>query len=307
MAASGIYFIDSLYPDEGSRWIETALPLARQAPNRDSVIALSYLVIYAAFLNDRGAAEPAQVQLRQWMSNVDDPLAMGTAFFALGIFCQINSVYAEAVELHRKSLSWFQQAGYPAWIVISMLELGNCLVLSGAMDAAWAILEEGIAFAGAVGSSSEMAYGLLYLGFAELSRGDLQAAAAGFAGGLDQALGHHLVRVSLGCICGIAGVARVGENAEAAARLLGAVEAARQSSGIRVLPNEPLIDEIAHHVRNDLGVERDLAFRQEGALLTYERAVELARGIALRLAGNHKSALPKAVGAWKTASDGSGS
>lgn len=229
------------------------------------------------------------------MFATDDPLAIGMASIMQGISLQISGRYAEAVDLHEQALARFQQTGYTAWIVQSMFELGDCLLLSGEIDRARDIIEHGIELAGNVGSPVEMVYGLLYLGFAELIHGNLKAAAAVFAGGLDQAVGHRIGRVSLSCIGGMAGVARTQGNPELAACLLGAVDEARQSIGIRVLVDQSLLDEIAHSVRSDLGGERDAALRREGARLTFEQVLELVYGIALGLAGKPDPPFPAAI------------
>ncbi len=284
LAAGQIYFVDRLSPDESAWWFEAALPLTVQKPDRARVIALSYLIISATFLNDRARAESAIGRLQQWTSQVDDPLAIGMSSFAQGVFCQIFGRYIEAAILHRQALGWFEQAEAPAWVATAMMELGDCLLLSGATDEAWAIIDKGVAFASALGSAPEMAYGLLYLGFAGLSLGDLRAAAAGFTDGLDLALEHRIARISLGCMGGMAGVAHANGNPELAAQLLGAVEAARRSGRIQLLANQSLIDDIATRVRSDLGSERDAALRNQGALLTFEQAVDLARTMAGHLA-----------------------
>jgi predicted ATPase len=299
-----LFFSDRLSPHEGARWIEAALPLARRASEPDRVIALSLLVVYATYLDDRAAAESARDQLKTWMRMTADPMAIGTACFMQGVFCQVNGLYPEAVSLHEQALAQFQEGEYPAWTILSLFEHGDCLLLSGSIDRARDVIEQGIALAREVGSTSELSYGLLYLGFAELTPGNLPAAAAGFAGGLDVALDHRIDRLSLGCITGMAGVARARGNPELAARLLGAVEEARRSSGIHLLPNQALIDEIAQLVRNDLGVERDRTLRREGARLTFAQAVDLAQGIALELARNLGAPSRAAAGGSQTGSDG---
>jgi hypothetical protein len=87
-----------------------------------------------------------------------------------------------------------------------MLEIGSISLMAGRVEQAVAILDESLIVARQAGSETELAYGLLYRGFAALAQKDPALAARFFEEGLRLAQRYQMDRVTLGAIGGLAGV-----------------------------------------------------------------------------------------------------
>jgi hypothetical protein len=121
---------------------------------------------------------------------------------------------------------------------------------------------------------------LLYRGFAALAQEDPALAAQFFEDGLRQAQRYQMDRVTLGSIGGLAGVTLALNQPELAARLIGAVEAARQSSGVGRICQALQVDAITSQTVECLGKEAFDACMNEGSTTAYQEAIDTALAVA---------------------------
>ena len=107
---------------------------------------------------------------------------------------------------------------------------------------------------------------IILRGHAALRQGDLARAAGLFAEGVTDAKGLHHTPALLGAMAGLAGVALVRGQAERAARLLGAIEAERESVGIEHIRSWLHAEKIAKNT--DAALEA-AAFEQAGPVAAW--------------------------------------
>ena len=156
------------------------------------------------------------------------------------------------------------------------------------------MLDEALAILRRLGSSWGLSTALAKRGHAALLLGNPVLAANLFAESIVVAEQMDDVRHILGAVAGLAGVALALGQPERAARLLGAVDAAKEASGIRRPALAPLSERITREI--------------QGQLTEPEFAVAWDEGRALRFADAIADALTLAssVGAQEPARDGVG-
>jgi hypothetical protein len=165
-----------------------------------------------------------------------------------------------------------------------MSELGSKWLLAGKLERAAQILDESVAAARHAGSEPVLGYGLVIRGFAALAQEKPALAGLNFSEGLILAHRFRMDRTSLAAIGGLAGVALALAQPERSARLLGAVEAAKQSSGVGRIQEEGSVDAIRHAARDRLGHEFFDEHSTFGGRLTYGEAVDEALEIRSAIA-----------------------
>jgi len=116
-------------------------------------------------------------------------------------------------------------------------------------------------------------------GHAALLLGDSTLAAQLFAESITAAQEIGVARIVMGAVAGLAGVALVRGQPERAVRLLGAVEAARETSGVGRISHAPYAERIAAEVRARLGESAFAAAWKQGQAVPFEHA--LAGALAL--------------------------
>ncbi len=89
-----------------------------------------------------------------------------------------------------------------------------------------------------------------------------------------------MYRFVLAALAGIAGVCARTRHLEDAARILGFVQAAVDSSGLVHIVDETQVDLIVGHTQALLGAELFAALGREGEELSYDTIVALTRSIA---------------------------
>jgi hypothetical protein len=128
---------------------------------------------------------------------------------------------------------------------------------------------------------------IILRGHAALRQGDLSLAASLFAEGIADASDLHHMPALLGAMAGMAGVALERGQAERAAWLLGAVEAARESVGIK-------------HIRSWLHAEIIAADARAALGAAFERAWSVGRAAPMEDAITDALAIASEVGAGIT-------
>jgi predicted ATPase len=279
LSAASIYSMDRISPQEGCTWAMRALPMVENPVHPDTVIALSEVVVFATFLADLDTAGHTVERLRSLATRTGDPLAQAIAALAQGIYFQFRGDLDESTRHHEDALDRFQLLGLPAYTYFAMFELGNLWLLRGEPERARPLFIDGIAGARQTESTSELAYGYLYLGLTDMDRNQAAAVEA-LHSSLRYAQALRLERVTLAALSGIAGIAHARGDAERAAQLLGAIEAARRSAGVTVIAAPRLIAGIVARVTATLGDERAAICQTEGATWTYDQTLAVALEIA---------------------------
>jgi hypothetical protein len=142
------------------------------------------------------------------------------------------------------------------------------------------MLDEALASFRASGSTQGIAMVTGQRGHAALAQGDLPLAARLFAESIDTARQIPFERFVLGATAGLAGIALALDQAERAARLLGATDGARESLGMKRISHALHADRITTATRDALGIP---AFEQawsRGAVLPFEETVAEALALA---------------------------
>ena len=139
-----------------------------------------------------------------------------------------------------------------------------------------ALIDESVEAAREHGSGIVMTNKLIQRAFAALAQDDARLAAALFTESLSRSREYNVSRSVLGSIAGLAGVGLALDQPEAAARLLGAVEAASRVSGAGRYSEAALAAGIVAAVRTRLGNEAFEARKSEGSAMTYEEAIDAA-------------------------------
>jgi hypothetical protein len=172
----------------------------------------------------------------------------------------------EAVPL----LQMTRVAGFTAWV---QADVADKLVWLGDLDAAIPMLDKAIEDLRAAGYSWGVAMALGQRGHAALRQGILEDAARLFASSIAAARQGGDERAALGAAAGLAGVALACDEPERAARLLGAIDAARESLGTGRIAHGLHAERISADTRAALGTAPFEQAWLGGRMLTLEEAI----------------------------------
>jgi non-specific serine/threonine protein kinase len=262
------------------RWLESALSAAPDAPAIDRALAHWLLALMNGV---RGYGEQAHVHAEQALiaaQLAEDPHLLGLTQYAVGMawefrgdLDQAASAYKEAIPLLRAA-----ESEASAWYV--QAELADKLVLQGDLEAGVPMLDEALIRLRQVSSEWFIVAVVAERGQAALLQGDLPGAARWFTETIDLAGPIQHMRTLLSAVTGLAGVALALGQAERAARLLGAVEAAQEDLDGAQISLAHFAKRITAETCNALDAptfERALAV---GRLLTLADAVSEAQTVA---------------------------
>ena len=163
-----------------------------------------------------------------------DPVGLGFAHLALALVWEDRgdidraaAAYAEAIPL------WQDNRRHGGQSLVTQAELADKLVLQGDLEAGVPMLEDALTRLRRADPPWFVVHVINLRGHAALLQDDLRLAARLFAEAIERARGFQHAQSLLGAMAGLAGVALARGQAERAARLLGAVEAARATVGMR--------------------------------------------------------------------------
>jgi predicted ATPase/class 3 adenylate cyclase len=251
------------------RWLETALAAAPDAPAADLVIAHKLLVLMNYVF---GQVEDAGFHAQQALIAAQasgEPVLLGQAHHVVGVAWEARRDFDRAAAAYTEAIPWLRAAGDEVFAWYVQAELADNLVLSGDLAAGVPMLDEALGRLRQLSSEWFVVLVIALRGHAALRQGDLPGAAHRFTESIEVARAVQHTRTLLSAVTGLAGVALAIGNAERAAQLLGAVEAARESLGFA---------QIAHV----LHAER-ITVDTRAALdpVAYERALEAGRKVQL--------------------------
>jgi predicted ATPase len=266
-------------------WLAAALAAAPEAPARDRAAVHTILVVVNA---RQGKHEDAKTHAEHALAAAEesgDAFLLGLAQFDMGVVGEYRGDGALSARGYAAAVPHFQEAGYAMYAAWSLSEAGDKLVWTGDLEAAVPMLEEALRLHQQADFAIGMGMTLGHLGHAALAQGDLPRAARSFAESLERGQELEDVRMSLGAMAGLAGVARAHGQPERAARLLGATDAARERNGLDRIAHTLHADRIVAATQKELGAD---AFEQAwvaGRLLSQEEARAEAVAIAAEVAG----------------------
>jgi predicted ATPase/DNA-binding XRE family transcriptional regulator len=214
------------------RWLETALSGAPDAPATDLMLAHWHL----AHMNVlRGEAEDARVHAERALLAAQasgEALLRGMAQYALGIAWEYLGDLDQAAAAMSAAIPLLRKAGFAdfAWYV--QADLADKRILLGDLAGGAPMIDEALQRLQQSSTDWFVVIAIAQRGHAALWQGDLPGAAHWFTESIHQARTQHQTRTVLSAVTGLAGAALARGQAKRAARLLGAVEAAREALGL---------------------------------------------------------------------------
>jgi predicted ATPase/DNA-binding CsgD family transcriptional regulator len=294
-AVLDVFWFSRPYLGEARRLLETGLAAGADVPADVRGMALHVLANVTCFLGDHDAALAHAEEELALARQLGEPFPLGRAHYGLGIVWEhagnaawAGAHFAEAVPLLRRAKA-------TSWVYLALAGVGSMRLACGDVEEAIPLLDEALALVrqsddadpGALQDTLGLALVLGQRAHAARIQGDQVLASRLFVESISAARELGAERVLLGQVAGLAGVALAQEQPERAARLLGAVAAARESSGVARIAHALDADRIAAAVRSRLGEKSFAVAFPAGHALSLAEAV--ADGIALAAAIESKA------------------
>ncbi len=269
---------------EGRWWLETALAQARRAPSLPPAIWAKALGAAGNLASSQGDYKQAiawfEESLALWQM-IGDKASIASELNALGIAVYDQRDYGRARVLFEESLALHRELGDKLGVAHALNSLGCLLNSQGEHARAALVFEECLALFRESSVEWGITYALINMAEAHLYQLDAAQAQPLFAEGLvlSQKLGHKGILAE--CLAGIAGAAGMTNQAEPAARLLGAAEILREIIGSTIPPAERAnYERIVAIVRNQLDETTFERAWAEGRAMAIEQAVACALEIS---------------------------
>ncbi|MDF3041547.1 MAG: adenylate/guanylate cyclase protein, partial [Thermomicrobiales bacterium] len=262
------------------RWLTAALAAAPEAPAADRTVAHYLLALVNSTLgNEEDAAMHAQ-RLLSAARESGEPAALGLAQYGVGMVWEFHGHSEQAAAALTEAIPLLQGAGNAVLAAWAQADLADILVWRGELAAGVPMLDEALARLRQIGSDWLILLVLNQRGHAALAEEDLPRAAGCFAESITEARSTQQTRTILGAVHGLAGVALALGQPERAARLLGAVGAAREALGMGRISQKHHGERITADTRAALEAAAFEEAWTAGRVLTVEEAVAEALAIA---------------------------
>jgi predicted ATPase/DNA-binding CsgD family transcriptional regulator len=260
-AVLDVFWFSRSYLNEARRWLEAGLDVGADVPADVRGMALHVLANVACFLGDHEAALIRAEEELALARQLGEPFPLGRAHYGLGIVWEHAGDAARAGAYHAEAVSLFREAEATSWVFMALAGVGSMRLACGDLAGALPLLDEAVALVrrkddtdpSALQDTLGLALVLGQRAHAARIQGDQVLAGRLFAESIAAAQELGAERILLGQLAGLAGVALAQEQPERAARLLGAVEAARETSGVARITHALLADRITTAVRSRLG------------------------------------------------------
>ncbi len=275
--ALGQFWKEHAHYAEGRRWLELALDLGRDAPPADRLRVLTAVGTLSWYLADETYSGHAHEQALALAQEIGDRAAEAFLLGSLAVHASELGHYEQANARFEQSLAVAREVGDPGPVVLALHNLAHQEWERGQAAQAVARLEEALEVAREHHMVWILPSILVGLGTITTDLGDLGRAIGFFRQSLELAQ----VRGNLGdVIDGIGGLARlaaVASQPEAAARLFGAADAIREGLAMPLSPDEQEdIEAITNGLRSALGDDAFSAAWADGRSLSQEAALEEA-------------------------------
>jgi non-specific serine/threonine protein kinase len=283
LATAHEYWTSRPWSDQFRRWLEAALA-APDAPPRLRVAALHIAASIAQASDDLLAAIDYGEQAVALARTMEDPFALGLAYYDLGWNWECAGDSARAVTAQAQAVSVFRQGGETIWVAVALSGQGAALVRSGDADAAVPLLDEALAIHRRIGYAWGIAEASSHRAEAALATGDRTLAARLFVESIGAAKEAGDDKLTVLWIAGMAGVALSNQQPERAARVLGAAEAMGVAIGLPYVLRAPHIERIVAETSSFVGEPAFSAAWAAGADLSLEATMAEADALLAALA-----------------------
>jgi predicted ATPase/DNA-binding SARP family transcriptional activator/DNA-binding CsgD family transcriptional regulator/predicted negative regulator of RcsB-dependent stress response len=203
----------------------------------------------------------------------------GTAvsLFRIGIVRKDRSDVERSLPFFEEALAMFRKIKDPATIASVLTHLGDALLFNGDIDRARAVSEEAETMLREQNHRHYLVYALTTLGWVALVQNDAKLGRTSFTEGLKLSQKLGAKEAVLQILEGLACIAATLGEPRRAARLLGAVQALQEATGLQQEPSVHALEDaylLAARPRQD--EESWVAALEEGRAMMYEEAVEYA-------------------------------
>jgi len=285
------YWNDRPYFRDLSVWLDWAVEHSANEPPEVMVQIQGTRAFLAASLGDHDLARELVQSMLTFVELAPTPAILCQACNIQGVCFEYAGDSENAAATYARGVAACEECGSPH-AVEAKREVADKWILTGNINAAVELLDECLAISRAMGDETQVAHALGLRALAALAQNDLARSAVWFNEYLELALAYRIDRDALGAIAGMAALALAIDKPIVAARLLGAVESARQSVGVARIFNQLYADRTMSEAREALGAERLAAALQEGASMSYDEAVGVARDVAAFAMAEHSEGSP---------------
>jgi predicted ATPase/transcriptional regulator with XRE-family HTH domain len=268
------------YHAEVLAWLQPALRATADVRGSVRATALLLAASLTGFLGDLTAASAYAEEGLELTRDLDDPFALGRAHWAHGMVRACADDPVRAATAYAAALPLLREADVPFWVALALAELGDSLHRAGDVPSAVPLLDEAVEINRRFGSPYGTVAGLSERAHAALTQDDLVMAARLFAETIAIAQRIGVERIILGALAGLAGVALALGQPRRAVRLLGAVEAARETSGAGRIADAWHADRITAEARMSLPQPAFATVWEEGRALALDAAIAEAQAVA---------------------------
>ena len=262
------------------RWLEVALAAAPDAPATDRALGHWLLAIVNSILGNHEDALLHTQRALTMGKESGDPAPLGMAHYALGLVWEYHGDGDQAAAAYAEALPLLRAAENDVWAWFVQAELADILVWRGDLVAAVPLLEAALDRLRQIRADWFVLNVNNARGHAALRQSDLPLAVRCFTENIDEARKRQDTRTILGAVVGLAGVALALHQAERAARLLGAVEAARERAGVVHIVGSIHVERIELAIRAAVDPAAFERVRLAGRSLTLEETVVEALEVA---------------------------
>ena len=292
MAATAFYWHIRPHQTEVLRWLDIGLlDNVEAAPD---LRALSHcLASYMTYDLGDFPATLAHVDTAIALAQESgDPLILGQAYYIETFTLRDLGDAARAAASGAKALVLLKGRASPAWISAVLATTASTRLQLCEVAEAAAMLDEALVIHRGLGPSWGFTTALGERGYAALVSGDHVLAAELFAEGIVMAEEMSDLREVMGLVAGTAGVALAIGQPERAARVLGAVDAAQEWSGIRRIAHGSHAARLVTETQNQLAAPVFDAAWHEGRGMSYAEAIGEAMAITTA-AGEPAAPIPR--------------
>ena len=262
------------------RWLTAALAAAPEAPATDRTVAHYLLALVNSILGNEADAAMHVERLSSAAQESGEPAALGLAQYGVGMFWEFHGHGERAAAALTEAVPLLQVAGNDVLAAWAQADLADILIWQGDLEAGLPMLDEALARLRQLRTDWLITLVLNQRGHAALAERDPPRAAGYFTESITVARVSQQTRAILGAVHGLAGVALALGRAEQAARLLGAVEAARETLGMGRISQKHHGERITADTRAALKAADFAEAWSAGRALTLEEAVDEALAIA---------------------------
>jgi predicted ATPase len=268
------------YHAEVLGWLQPALRATADVRSAVRATALLLAASLTSFLGDASAAMAYAEEGLSIARELEDPFVLGRAYWEHGLLCAVANDTAGAATAYAAALPLLRAANVPFWVAHALAELGDALHRAGDVAAAVPLLDEAVEITRGFGSARGSVAGFGERAHAALTQDDPVLAARLFTETIVMAQEIGVERIVLGALAGLAGVALALEQPERAVRLLGAMEAARETSGAGRIGDAWHAERIVAAARMNLPAPAFATAWGEGRTLRFAEAIADATAIA---------------------------